>query len=127
MTTWLIIHKGPEWHVWPLGELADDDELQDLIMRARVAVGFPDGDEWVKDIAQTTIQITHGEPHPDMMARATVHDRVELAAVDAAGLAAYRGRCHEATRQARIEAARQALAPLSDADRRALLGGGATR
>lgn len=113
MSQWLIIHKGPDWHVWPLGDDLTDDELQDLIMRARCAVEFPDGDDWVKDIAQTTIQVTHGEPHPTMLARATVHDRGDLKAVDPAALTTYRGRCAAAARRVRLDAARAAMTLLS--------------
>ena len=77
MSMWLIIHHGPGWHCWPLGDVRDD-ELDGLVVRARCQIGFPDGDDWVGDISQTTIQVTCGEPHADLLARATVHDRAEL-------------------------------------------------
>lgn len=119
MTSWLIVHTPDGPHVWNLGE-PDDATREDLILRAKVAVGFPAGDQWLADLQRWNCMLSGGEPHPKLTARATVHTLAELDAIGQGDLQSYRDRCHEACRTAQLEAARLAIAGLDDIQRDAL-------
>lgn len=77
MTDWWLILSTPDGpHVWPLGD-ADAAEVQRAVAKARELVGFPEGDEWVRDrTSPWSVQCSDGEPHESLMARATVHEEL---------------------------------------------------
>lgn len=77
MTSWLIIRTPTGVHCWPL---PDGDPAQQLLA-ARASVGFPADDAWATGESRWDLQITHGQPHPRLLAGATVHQADELAAV----------------------------------------------
>lgn len=119
---WLIVRLGGVPHCWQVGELGDDTSTRDLIDRARVVVGFPAGDGWVADGRGDTVQLTCGEPHPQLMAQATVHRLSELDAVSVETLASYRAACDVEHRQACVRLARESLARLTPDERAQVIG-----
>lgn len=116
---WMIMHTPAGCNLWPVGE-ADNQRQEDLAMRARTLIGFPQGDEWITSDSWR-IAFTPGEPHPKLVARSTVHKLADLDAVDAAALAAYRDAYADATRAEQVAAARAAIAELDPDTRAALL------
>lgn len=115
---WLTIHLDRTTHCWNLGQ-ADAGPIGDLIARARTQVGFPCGDGWARsDISSTAIQLSPGEPHEKLLAVATVHP---LSNLDQINPGACTDECARLRKAARIEAAEQVLAGLSDADVAALV------
>lgn len=117
---WLIVKRDNAIHCWHLGD-SDPQRTADAIERARTLLGFPPGDGWV-DAAErrNSVQLTPGEPHPSVMATATVHQMSDLDRVTAEQLTAYRAAVLAATSGARMQTARDAVARLTDAERASL-------
>lgn len=125
MSWWLILHTPDGPHVWDLGD-PDDTTRGELVERARTLIGFPVAESWLSDYEHWHPMLSYGDPHPTLLAKATVHDVADLAKVPAVQLDDYRRRCHESVRQAQLDAARAALANLDPAQLDALkaeLGG----
>lgn len=110
---WLTIHCGGVTHCWNLGQ-PDVSEVADLVARARTQSGFPCGDSWAgADMARNAVQMSPGEPHPSLLAVATVHTRSSLDRVDPSACLA---ECARLRKAAHVEAAEAMLAGLPDAD-----------
>lgn len=79
MTDWWLIVSTPDGrHVWQLGDV-DAAGVERAAAAARALVGFPAGDEWIRNrTSPWCVQCSAGEPHESLMARATVHDAAEL-------------------------------------------------
>lgn len=110
MSWWLTIDTGWSRYAWDLGEAGDPQQLDDQVIRACVAAQVPSG-------RADAASLHRGDPHPSLLATCTVRDRAELAAVDAAALSAYRAQRDQATRQARMDAAKAAMAGLTPEER----------
>jgi hypothetical protein len=79
---WLIIHApGGPW-CWPLG--GDQSERDRLVAAGRVLAGFPADEAWVDDDSKLAVMVSLGEPHPTLIARATVGTLADLRKVDQA-------------------------------------------
>lgn len=121
MNWWLIVRRAGAVHCWPVGDTSDDARLQDLIARARILLGFPAGDDWIGDETRAnTIQLTRGEPHPRLMAAATVHRLSDLDRVTPEAVTAYLAECDQAGQAARLADAQRTVDALPDADKAAL-------
>jgi len=116
--TWLIIHLHGDVHVCNLGEI-DDDDRDDAIMAARALVDFPADDSWAatpeltwqkvapgvpdRQVLATAVMVSFGQPHDDLMNRARVWDREDLANVAPDVLAKYKARYAENVRKHQVE------------------------
>jgi len=118
MDAWLIIRQAPSVWVCNLGDpgALGDEPRELLINRMRVATGFPPVDDWLSDAATRSVAMTFGEPHPTLMAAATVLTVDDLTKVDPAAVAAHAQARAEAARQAQIDAAQTVLAQLHPDD-----------
>jgi hypothetical protein len=67
---WVIVKTPAGVWAWHLGDVTDD-ERADLIDAARASVGFPANDNWPLE-AGYDLQVTFYEPHPTLLAQATV-------------------------------------------------------
>lgn len=92
---------------WHLGDV-DDDQRGELITRARAIVDLPVADG---------VHLHNGPPHDKLLARCTIRDRGELAAVDPAALSGYRARVAQETARANRDAARATLLRLTPDER----------
>lgn len=122
MSWFLIIHHGDAVHCWDIGDHPPtpegEAERDELIMRARHSVGFPVGDRWAHEgNPRVQVMLTQGEPHPTLLARATVHRLSDLDRVDAS---AYRAQCNERRRAALLDAAEAAILTLPATEQAAL-------
>lgn len=120
MGTYLIIHMGPEVHVWDLGD-AGVDQLERLVFAARISLDIPPAVTGFPGDSGVVVMVTQGEPHHTLMARAKVGTAEDLAAVDPAAVSAYQTARADAHRDVQLEAARAALADLDPAALAALL------
>lgn len=121
MDWWLTIFVAGQVHCWQIGDPADDDALQNIIMRARTAVDFPPGDDWISQgDPGLRVQLAPGKPHDQLLSRATTHRLSELDAVDQAALDTYRSRYAQAVRASQLAAARRTAALLDPEDRAVL-------
>lgn len=75
---WLIVVTPTGVHCWNVGDVQD---LDGAVLRARTMLGMPPGDDWVTVPNGWDVHLSHGEPHPRLLARATVHDVADLAEV----------------------------------------------
>lgn len=114
MDQWLIIHLHEK--VW-VANLAEETDVDSLVDAARVLAGFPSTDDWWQDPTDMSVILTMGEPHPTLMARATVLTVEQLRGASPADVAEDRRQRAEAARGARVAAARAALAQLDPAER----------
>jgi hypothetical protein len=114
MTWWLVIH-APDGRVYVHDTGSDQAVTDDVVNTVRVAAGFPADDEWISDGSGWDLKATPGEPHPKLMARATVLD---LSAVDPAEVSDHGRRRQAGYRAARVAAAKAMLDSL-DPDERA--------
>lgn len=108
----LAVTYGNEVHLWQIGN-PTPDELYELAARARITVAVPAG-------ADHRVHVSPGEPHPHLLARATVHNVADLAAIAPERVDAYRAAEAEAVRQARLDAAHAAVNDLPEADKTTL-------
>jgi len=120
MNQWLIIRTPGGVQCWDLGH-PTDVERELLVNAARVAVDFPAHDEWAHDGSPWDVQVTFGQPHPSLLARATVGSVADLAAADPAAIATHQAQRVVAASQDRIGAARAVLAALDPAERAQVL------
>lgn len=119
---WLIVrHQAGEPAVWHLGDATGRD-LADLVDAARVVLGIPAGDSGSS--AEWDVQLTYDEPHHTLLARATMRDPAELLAVTPEAVFEFRAAVHAAGRRGRLEAARDALAELTEDEVETILAGG---
>jgi hypothetical protein len=123
--TWLIVRVPGGTYVWDLGH-PDPAELDDAVLRARVFAGFPATDTWMHDSATvdqfvapgipprqtptTSLAVTFGEPHANLLAAATVGP--DLSKVPAKALDDYRAEYAANTHQAQVDSAVTSLAGL---------------
>lgn len=105
MDWWLIITADGAVHAYRLGD-PDDDTRHNLVERANIAHNIPHG--WLNQPGWD-VQLTDGQPHPSLLARATVHSPVELAAVTAEQIAAHQRAAAEASKADRMDSAERAL------------------
>lgn len=118
---WLIVRIGDVFHCWLVGDTSDENRTAELIDRARIAVGFPAGDDWIlEEERRNAVQLTLGDPHPVLMAQATVHDLSALDRVTVPELEAYRAACENARDAALMQAARNMLRAMKPEQRAAL-------
>lgn len=73
---WLSIRFNGQLHFWPLGDVSHE-ELEARVERAKRAVGFPEGDEWLKTDGQD-ISMFPEEPHARTLATAQLHKASDL-------------------------------------------------
>lgn len=117
---WLIIETPDGDYVWNLGR-PTLDEMHDLALRARVAAGMPVESSGMPDDGYCVMN-THGEPHPQRLATATVGSRDDLMRVSDAEVAEYAAERARIDGEARMEAAKIALDALTP-EQRAMLAG----
>lgn len=118
MTLWLTIRTPQGAVCWPV----DDDPAvhEDQINRARVVVGFPPGEEWIRDPAGGWhLSLSPGPPHERI--GATPRDAAELERVPAEDVQAWREADTAACRRRRMDAAHAVLTALDDTDRAELI------
>ena len=120
--TWLIIHlpDADIRHVWNLGQ-PDPPTLDAAILAARTSVGFPADDNWAGAPHLSSVMVTFGRPHSNLMAAATLHTADELAKVAADQVTAYQAQLDASREQVHMDAARTVLAGLSGDQLAALL------
>lgn len=108
MSTWLIGRVGTAVTVWNLGD--PGGQLDDLLNRARVQLGFPPAGDQVH-----TLQLSFGDPHDSLLAVAAVGG--DLFKVDPVAVQNWVTAAAGATRQAQITAAAAAYNALDAAGR----------
>lgn len=113
MTWWLTIHAADGVHCWPIGD-PGPDEAAELVTRGRLAARL------APDDVTSRVMLAPGEPHPQLLSRATAHTLAELHAVPRTDVDAHSAAQAAAGRQARVEAAQAAVASLPAADQATL-------
>lgn len=117
---WLVIRHSDQTWAWNLGP-ANHAARYDLVMRARVACGYPIGLDWVPDPSLGQITVSPGEPHQTLLDQATVGTLADLLAVDDAKVADLVATLAEQDRQRQIDVALIVLANLDPAGLAAVL------
>lgn len=113
---WLSIHRGERLDIWNLGPVAAD-QIEELSLRARIVAGISPGHD-----EPGLLCVSPGEPHPQTMRRATVHERAKLDTVTLTQIEAYRTAQANAAQSRRIDSMASQVAALSTADQEALRG-----
>lgn len=109
---WLVITTPDGIRCWPVWGEHDAPE-PDLIDAARALVGFPAHEGWATEDQSTyLVQLTLGEPHASLLARAVVGDVSELRGVKPDLVEADRSSRRDAVKQDQVDAARAVLARL---------------
>lgn len=117
MDWWLIVNTPSGVHCWPVGGL----DHTAAVLAAKSILGVPPGPDPMVDASPWDVQLTCGEPHPTLLAQATIRETTELHSVDPAALAAYAAAEAAAHSGGYEQAVREALAALDDARRSAVL------
>lgn len=78
---WLIIHTPDGPWCWAIGD-PGDDERERLVAAGRVLAGFPADETWADDDSPWNVQLTLGQPHHTLIARAhEAHDAAGVGTV----------------------------------------------
>lgn len=123
---WIIVRAPDEIRCWNIGN-PNDNKREDLLNRARTAVGFPARDEWAWDGSPWEVSLHAGEPHPSIRGfeDVNVHDVAELLNIDPAIVTAHAAARTEATRAAQaqgsVDVALSAIAALDPNAMKALV------
>lgn len=117
---WLILGTPDGPRLWPVGDTMPAD-IEALINAARVITGFPATDSWIQEGPPWDVQIASGDPHPDLMAQATVGTVEELRAVTADRVAAYAAGRAQWAKASAVDAVAAAMGALDAESQRAVL------
>lgn len=115
---WANIRTPQGRFLWPLNEGDEPDNR--LVMAARHLVGFPTHSDWI-DESEWDIMLSQGDPHPNLLAQATVGTTAELKKVTKTKVDAYEAGMAETVKAAKRDAAKRALDALDDAARAEVL------